>query len=229
MHCSICAELRNEPATRLGVAAGEPELRNAILATTSAYSLIPSVGPLVCGHSLLVPHAHLCSVVADAESSDWEQLTSIMKRLHELTAERDKNEHVILAFEHGAPGQEHHSLCSTVHGHLHLLPMQRFNARKILATLGGCELESFRLSTVHRLADYWDDYLLAFIWHPYEGVRENRIRSAQGMPSQYLRQLSAQQLGVDAWDWKLDPRRKVLWETLSLGFIPNRKIPTCVP
>lgn len=224
MNCSICAELSGQPATRLQAALGRNQVRNAVLFSTPEYSVIPSVGPLVVGHSLVVPHMHRCSVVAGASRAEWEEIEGLLAHSYRALVRSSDcvGRVVVLCFEHGSISDTaDHSLCSTQHGHLHLLPMSEFDAKRILKAFGG---EPIRVSpeAVQQRASVWQDYILAFLWDPKAGISNTGIHGSTGKASQYLRRLCGEQLGVDDWNWKIAPRTEVLERTIELGFQTNR-------
>ena len=74
------------------------------------------------------------------------------------------------------------------------------------------------------MAEGWESYILGF----YRGIdgrlHSGTIANGDGKPSQYMRMVCAQRLGLRTWDWKVDPRTKVIQQTLAIGFVPNQTV-----
>jgi hypothetical protein len=226
-YCPICAELNAEPGTRLSAALGDLSVRNAVLMDSAAFALIPSVGPLALGHSLLVTRTHQSSLFGSLTSVDYKQLQALITRFSATIANRIDSSLEILSFEHGAmstlPDKE---LCSTVHAHLHLVPMFDHVVSRIIKSVGGDSLDSLNLPTLSPIIEALTEYLLVFRVSPRGETSSPRIQDASQLPSQFMRRLVAEEMGIKNWNWKTSSDAFLLRETIGLGFQVNA---SCFP
>jgi len=163
-----------------------------------SFAVIPSLGPLVPGHSLLCPKAHLKSMagIPVSQFPEYRQLkrrlTSILQSVYQAP---------IHLFEHGCSEANGRVLCSTDHAHLHFVPV---NAD--VWTVLHEELAWTEIGTGGRgLSSYvkGSEYLY------YESPDSRSyiaVPLSKGFPSQYMRRAFARASGNRGhWNWKETP------------------------
>lgn len=206
--CSICSELNLGETGYLQRVL--PGVVNAILTVREKYAVIPSVGALVPGHSLVVPLLHRTALLAEAGEFDISELMPYFAGF--LRADQS-----LLAFEHGSLTEDSPAIrCGTSHAHLHVLPLHRALHN---AVLGAYPTSAVTLRELSSRARDLGDYVAAFTWNA-DGS-QGWIISSAGIASQFMRQRVAAAVGVSSWDWKEDPRPDVVRATVELGFQQN--------
>lgn len=220
-NCSICREVGGETGTRLSWALQDDALQNAVLAASRTFAIIPSVGPLVVGHSLLVTRHHRCSIFGEIASRQLREIEFLLDEFWPFALRLDDIMPGLLCFEHGAPGNLESKLCSTTHAHLHIVPLFGNKCDVVLESLDGKPLELIDAHALQIALQGLKEYVLAF--HVTRGgkLRHAKVIDAKNLPSQYMRLVVARQLGIDAWDWKAHPNSVLLRKTISLGFRLN--------
>jgi len=68
------------------------------------------------------------------------------------------------------------------------------------------------------------EYIVAFSLVPERKMVRGMMLDASHVPSQHLRRLVADQLGIASWDWKVNVNADLLRQTLALGFEVNKKV-----
>lgn len=203
--CALCDQIAGNPAGDLlyGVLGG-PYKRRIIL-ENAHFAVIPSIGPLAVGHVLLVPKTHLRRLadVPFALHSVYESFLTETVSLLEQTFVTP-----IHRFEHGSNTRATKIPCTVAHAHLHLLPAR--------LTLWGRLTEEYEWEQTARAALQravgTGEYLY---YESPEGRAGVVLERPGGFPSQYLRQLFAEQLGVAEWNWRKDARAHQLAETYA--------------
>jgi len=186
------------------------------------FAIIPSVGPLVLGHALVVTRQHSSNVLATLNQMEIDELRSICERCLGWSASRIP-EVRLLCFEHGSRCASQKSLCSTNHGHLHLLPLQESEVAAVLNAMGGRPFKISNFQEIDNVLSPLREYIAAFSLVPNQEAISGAVLDACDIPSQYLRKVVADQIGLDHWDWKLNLNAHLLRRTLALGFEINRR------
>lgn len=209
--CSICDELEGSVPNRLSpLLSGSP---NAILHETETLALIPSVGPLVRGHCLIVPKAHSCNLILSVEPSRMHELHFMLNSVRRCFSGRGNPKH-LFCFEHGKQTTEDgDTLCSTSHGHLHVLPLIQSQIGYVLERLSMSIPTRVPTNLFLKQIKEFQEYIAAFVWQ--DCPRSTGVMSAKGLPSQYLRKLIAEAVGIAQWDWKEDPRIEIIKDTIA--------------
>lgn len=197
--CWLCGQIAGHAERDLiaCMLPGRPYARR-VMAESDAFAVIPSLGPLAPGHSLLCPREHVRSfselpAAVDAECADL--TTSLRLRLAELYEAK------VHVFEHGMAAQGARTLCTVDHAHLHFVPL-----------LGAC---AARVPGDPR-------------WSPYDGSLDELRRAVAGreyvayqtpdgssrvlateegaLESQFMRKVLARAQGrPEHWDWRAEP------------------------
>lgn len=189
--CPLCSAVRDA-----GRCDKRPMIENTPLRQSERFLLIPCVGSLVAGQSIIVSREHFSSLTAMAEGAVAEYDEFVRRLLGE--------EDGWLEAEHGATDEDWAGACVT-HAHVHLIPgMARF-----------AEVFDGVLPELYR----GDRFQLPRAGVPYVflrgGLGQTRVFRADGLPSQMLRQAICASLGREDWDWRGLPRPHLLAETLE--------------
>jgi diadenosine tetraphosphate (Ap4A) HIT family hydrolase len=177
----------------------QPFLHNHRLFETPRFIVLPSVGPLVPGHVMVVSKEHcnsLSSMGADA-IREYEDLAGRLRTAPFL------DQDIPLEAEHGSTDDDKAGAC-VIHTHVHWLPgMGRF-------------LHEFR----SRLSTRPEDGLLELSNNggPYIYARagtERAVFQAHGLRSQTIRRILCELLDRDDTDWTQAPRLDWVEETVE--------------
>lgn len=170
---------------------------------TAHFAALPSLGPIVPGHTLLCTREHFKSfaeVGVLGENICGEmgmlslQLGRVLERIYGGSVHR---------FEHGSGRGSTRVLCTVEHAHIHLIP----TAVDLWSTLGRCqEWERIEVGAASLYARVRDgEYLY------YESPEGWAAIAMSGeFESQYLRRIVARAIGVpELWNWRANPRAEL--------------------
>ena len=203
--CSFCDELLGEPEPLHCVRMpGTP--RNRVLHQTRSWVVVPSIGPIVPGHILLVSTRHFESVLATSK----EDIKDLM-RLISLCSDRLSKIYgaTVALFEHGmAAGAHNLSGACMDHAHLHLAPCEAsfsgYTLSNIERWISAASILELHAAGIQR------PYLLVGSASASQEVHLHECYDP--IPSQYLRKVFANCVGKPAhWDWRDYPN--------SVGFL----------
>lgn len=160
-----------------------------IVLSSRSTNCIPSLGALVPGHMLMVPHRHATSISAMGDS-EFEDFLMVRRQLiSRLRATYGP----VFQFEHGTGGSTHGG-CGIDHAHLHVLPLTM--------TLSALST-SLKGMSVHRV-----DGISAIrtLVPPYLFIEDSEGASVAAhcptLPSQFMRRAINAARGESAWDWR---------------------------
>ena len=190
--CSLCVAVADAARSE------QPFLCNRKLIETREFVVLPSLGPLVPGHVMVVSKAHCASLAAMSEHAidEYESLAARLRRAPFL------RENDPLEAEHGSTADEKAGAC-VIHTHVHWLPgMGRF-------------LEEFK----QRLALRPEADLLEVGRNggPYIFARAGAAQAvfhARGLRSQTIRRILCDLMDRDDADWMQAPRLDWIEETV---------------
>ena len=204
VYCDFCKESYDLPSTFARRYIGFQESR--IVSVSDDFYIMPSLGPLVQDHALLVPRLHI-TASARLKPEALRELVSIAEKWTIRTLD---NKMLPLVFEHGTPSEDiRYGWCGICHCHLHLLAIQPHEAHDFYTKLEQFlrekeyEINVSDLSSwnnVNELAD--EAYLCARL-----GKEEPKVfRFGHGvqLESQLMRKFVASKVvagGVN-WDWR---------------------------
>src|SRR5688572_12186636 len=119
--CCLCSQIegRRENDLIARLLPDQPYARRILLESAS-FAVIPDVGALVPGYSLLCPKAHIRSFASldprlDAE---YETMKAELK-----AALRDRYGNGVVIFEHGMAASGGRVVCTVDHAHMHFVPL----------------------------------------------------------------------------------------------------------
>jgi ATP adenylyltransferase len=195
--CCLCAQIQGRAPNDL-IAALLPgrEYARRVMYESDAFALVPSLGPLAPGHSLLCPKTHVRSFAELPARLDAEFARAKAGLQAQLAALYDAEVHV---FEHGVAATGTRTLCTVDHAHMHLVPLPRGLADVAPAgSWASCEasLSDLRARVAGREYVYYET-----------AAGERRVRAGgDEIESQFMRKEIARRLGrPERWDWRADP------------------------
>jgi diadenosine tetraphosphate (Ap4A) HIT family hydrolase len=164
---------------------------------TKNFVAIPSLGPLVPGHTLLCPKAHIKNMACLPQEL-WVEFQNIKENLSNLLGSLFHSP--IHYFEHGSPPQSSRVLCTVDHAHLHLVPAD-VEVLDLLSQSVSWRTMQPSISSLQN-AVCADEYLY------YESPWSKAfIARGDSFESQYMRRVFAKALGcMDDWNWRTNPR-----------------------
>jgi diadenosine tetraphosphate (Ap4A) HIT family hydrolase len=198
--CCLCSQIAGDAKHDLiRRTIGDQMYVRRIPIETKQFVVIPSVGPLSRGHSLLCPRDHIKNIGQLPLVSERE-FAAIKSKLRKLLWR--VFEAPVHCFEHGSASATSRVLCTVDHAHLHFVP----SGVDVLHTLRSqgdwVEIRSSLDSLSATVGE--KEYL-------YYETPEGRSFVAKGGPagfeSQYLRRIFAAALHrLGDWDWRRDLR-----------------------
>jgi diadenosine tetraphosphate (Ap4A) HIT family hydrolase len=206
--CSFCDELLGE-AELLHCVRMPGTPKNRVLQQTRSWVVVPSIGPIVPGHILLVSTRHFESVLT-TNKQDIEDL----ERLISLCSERLTKIYgsTVALFEHGmAAGAQNLSGACIDHAHLHLVPCEAdfsgYALGKIerwISAASILELHDLGIQRPYLLVGSASDPQNVHLHECYDPI-----------PSQYLRKVFSVCVGKPAhWDWRDNPNSAGFLQTM---------------
>ncbi|MHB8149810.1 MAG: HIT family protein [Desulfobulbia bacterium] len=163
------------------------------------FAVIPSVGPLARGHSLLCPKFHIKSF-ALLPTEYRSEFAVIKSRLHSLLCRTF--EAPIHCFEHGSALASSKILCTVDHAHLHFVPAEVNLLDILLAEGEWLEIspDLANLSTAVGNMEY-------LYYEAPDGRAFVANASRLGFESQYMRRIFANVMHRSGdWNWRSDLR-----------------------
>lgn len=217
--CHICDELRQKPTSRFAELMRTQGILNATLVTTKSLAVLPSIGPLVSGHCIVTPLNHVNNVLVWAAHENV--LPEIARCLARISQAFLGPDDVLLIAEHGATTDKvWNNLCSTVHGHLHAVPLHRTIAEKVLQHLGVPNKSSTFGELAQTLQEH-EEYGVAAIFTNNGLITDARLIEKNALESQLIRKTIGSVAGISSWDWHSVPGEKILQHMLARDFKIN--------
>jgi diadenosine tetraphosphate (Ap4A) HIT family hydrolase len=198
--CCLCGQIagRQEDDLIARMLPGEPYVRRIMMESRS-FAVVPSLGPLVPGHCLLLPKSHVTSFARLAGELDAEY-QQVKAELKEGLRARFGSEATL--FEHGMDAAGDRVLCSVDHAHMHFLPLPHALEPAMAQRREEDWVEvDGRLGTL-RDASRGREYVY---YETQDGVRRLATRE-RPFESQYMRQVLAARVGrAERWNWREAP------------------------
>ncbi len=194
--CSFCSEITMDEENNLfnTMVSQYINMSHRFLYKTKNWLLIPALGSFIAGYLLIITEKHFLSIgsvptylLLELECL-LQTVDSLLKNIYKLST---------IAFEHGAVTDENLGGCCVNHTHLHILPYNGDILPDIID-------DGFEV----RKIDSFYDLKMQYLSHkPYIFYQNNHgikyIIEGKNIPSQYIRQILADKLGVlENWNWK---------------------------
>jgi diadenosine tetraphosphate (Ap4A) HIT family hydrolase len=163
----------------------------------------PSIGHFTPGYLLFVPLEHRSSF-ARLSSPTLRNAADYLTFTRLLVS--DLYGPPIVA-EHGSCGLSRPGVACCEHAHLHLIPMpDERHCDEVRAEYIARDAHYVELSSLNDLAKWGDDPYLYLSVRPGEHLLWPLSSSNETLfPSQFVRRVCSEILGVKEWDWRLDP------------------------
>ncbi len=169
---------------------------NTVLGCSENFLIVPALGPLVVGHVLAISTKHTAGLqyLSTEVQQSYEQLST---KLRKYCARLDDT---VLEAEHGAHDGSIRGPCIR-HTHVHILPG--------LGNAGRIFDRRSILEDVHRTSNSTGSYL----WINSGG--RGRIYDASRVIGQEIRRAVGDYLGIDDWDWAINPKARLIALTIE--------------
>lgn len=197
LSCDLCAAIVDSQNPE-----GQREPFNTPLAESARFVVLPSIGPLVPGHIMVVSREHYPNLASMGREAirEYEDLA---RHLSELPI---YDRATVLEAESGSVHGESAGGC-IIHTHIQWIPDFATHA----------DIFDAVLRLVHRGSSLED---LISAPQPYILVRaalsDLRVYSPEGLRSQAIRRALSARVGRDDWDWGAFPRWVWIEETLRM-------------
>ncbi len=186
--CPFCKEEQDRKANLIK--------KSRVIAETNDFIIFPTVGGFVENYQLIVPRKHI-NCFGQLKVNEWDELKEIImwqKKINEQYFNSGT-----LMFEHGALFSNNESGKSIVHANLHIFPSNT----SLMECMVEYNLFIQRIMDISQLSEFchkYESYL-------YYGDFDNKdyVITHQGLPSQFLRKVLADSLGISTWNWREFP------------------------
>ena len=201
-HCDFCDEFSGGAQNAFAVRY-QDSLADRTVLETNSFKVVPSLGQIVQGYLLVIPKTHCCAL-ADLPVESLEELDQL-KTL--LVSSMGPEYGTCALFEHGARA-EGSGGCGISHAHLHVIPLP--HAKDPLEKLQ-TSFPHERISKITGLGAIKPSCSYLY----YEDTCGNcHVFYPAFLPSQYMRRIVAESLGVESWDWRESSREESVSVTL---------------
>jgi diadenosine tetraphosphate (Ap4A) HIT family hydrolase len=202
--CDFCNEFSGRVENSFA-ARYRPDLQTRVLHSSKNFRVIPSLGQIVEGYLLIVPVKHY-TAMADMPPELHDDLLRLCLRVRSSLSQVYGP---ALFFEHGVRGTKAGG-CGVEHAHLHAVPFDA--VREPIHELKNNH--SFRviqsISEISQRVSPNSPYLY------YEETNGQAwVCETERIPSQYIRKLLAESIGIESWDWRISTREHALLSSIS--------------
>ena len=188
--------------------AASPHSYDEVLRATANYVVVPSLGALVPGWSLVIPRRPLLNF-RDLPVGDREDLLSLVS---DLAADLSGFGRPVYAFEHGSAQSGSIVGCGVEQAHLHVVPLPFDLVRAVEADTSAhvtwTRTAAIPLAELPAVADY------VVVWRVDDGA--GVVGALRRPVSQWVRRVIARELGVEAeWDYRTNPQMMNIKRTVD--------------
>jgi diadenosine tetraphosphate (Ap4A) HIT family hydrolase len=181
-----------------------PVLRCRIMSSSDNFNVLPTLGQIVEGHTLIAPKAHY-TAAADFPAQLLPELKSVVDLVQSgIAATYGRS----IVFEHGMRGCSPGG-CGVTHAHIHVLPLTPTNDPIDLIKA------AYSFKTICDLGQIADTNTNTPYLYYEDTSSTKYIFEADSLPSQYVRQLLARSVGSRDWDWRNFPQESSLFSTIG--------------
>ena len=195
--CPFCQEIFNRCSNAIG--------KNRIIAETDTFVIFPTIGGFVDNYQLIVPKNHI-NCFGELNANEWKELKQIIEWQRHINNYYFNSGTSI--FEHGALLPNNESGKSIVHAHLHIFP----NNKSLLNIIKWYNFLIERISDITDLTEFCHRYMSYLYYCDVD--EKNYVIIHKGIPSQFLRKVLADSMGVKDWNWRKSPYIDKLEECL---------------
>lgn len=172
-----------------------------VVAESQNFFVFPSLGQLVEGYLLICSQEHFLGL-SQIHEEHFQELENVKESVRQLLS-REYREPIF--FEHGCIEETKKAGCCVAHAHLHAIPLETDILPYIQKNFHGRKINS-----LYELRQQKGS--LGYFYYENQRKEQYIFELNERVPSQYLRQVIAAQVGVpENWDWRAFPfRDKVL-------------------
>jgi len=201
LNCCFCNEFQNyEVAEEIK---NRYSITNRILFSNDKFVVLPSVSPIVEDHLLILPKKHI-NTMKQLENDEQEQLLLLVKNIMRLL---NKDYYI---FEHGA-FPVNGNTCGVDHAHIHILPLEKTISKAIIKSINKIYTSMLYMDFIMALMDEKDMPYLSF----GNDIHEMYMCNNAIFPSQFMRKLLCNELGINDWNWRSFTNEHFLNATIS--------------
>lgn len=207
--CPFCDEFQGTKIP-LHTLLTQGEIKSRILLNVGNWKVVPTIGPLVPGHIMLLPNEHNYSIINSLPDNAQDFIILLEKCASKLKAIYQKD---ILIFEHGVTERNSRKCSGCIeHAHIHLLPGPISFISTMLSKFNDWNYQNTLLDFVPSISEY--PYLMIGVLHPKPSFWVRKC--VNNLPSQFLRKIMAQELNEEImWDWRKYPRTDFFNKTIK--------------
>jgi diadenosine tetraphosphate (Ap4A) HIT family hydrolase len=203
IQCDFCEELSGSSRNSFGqIYNGDPESR--VLFGSEQFAVMPSLGQIIEGYLLIVPRRHW-KAIGDLSAADVNELAVALHRVGEVLI---KEYGPFVLFEHGTRSESVGG-CGIYHAHLHATPLGTISDPVAALKLKFPYEELSELAEINDRTAGLSSYLF---YRDSDG--RFYIFNTGPLPSQYMRQLIAEAMGEQVWNWRAAGREDRLLATM---------------
>ncbi|MEY8849697.1 HIT family protein [Psychroserpens sp. XS_ASV72] len=197
--CYICGQIEGKQENDLiSINLGEVEYIRRIIAENKLFALIPSLGALNRGHSLICPKFHYRSIaeIPDVQFHEYEEFVNhvslVLKNLYKKP---------IHFFEHGSNPNSDEINCTVDHAHLHVIPADVKIDFNLLNNVYKWE----KVNSHEDFKELVKDKEYLYYRSPNDELYFS-VAQSHKFESQYMRKVFANLLDrSDDWNWRDNP------------------------
>ena len=185
----------------------QKNLGSRIINKTDHFLAFPSLGPLREGHVLIAPKEHIIGMSGIPEAQ-YDELEEIFKDIKTKIAEEYGNP---IFFEHGDISMKKRAGSCIQHAHFHGVPANIAVVDYLNRHFKGKEIN--QLAELQKQTSTRTNKQEPYLFLEEKG-RRYVFSVTEVLPSQYLRQVVAVQLGTPTrWDWRTSPNLEEMLRT----------------
>lgn len=205
INCPFCEEQKDPKNSIFG--------RDRIIAETDSFIVFPTTGGFVDNYQLIVPKVHI-NCFGELSIEQLKELKEIIKWQKDINKEYFNMSSSM--FEHGALNPSNESGKSIVHAHLHIFP----NNNTLFDEINKYGFGIMSINDISDLQTICREYEKYLYYCDVDG--KNYIMTHEGIPSQFLRKVLADSLGIATWNWREAPYLDAIEK--SLDFYENESL-----
>jgi diadenosine tetraphosphate (Ap4A) HIT family hydrolase len=176
----------------------EYQLKKNVLYESGNFFVVPTIGQMgIDGYVLLCSKEHHIGM-GDIPKEHTSELESVLGRIKKVISETYGSE--VLVFEHGPRLGCHKGGGCLDHGHLHIIPTSIDIMEFLQKMFKPEEIQDFS-----RLREIYEAQRSSYMFVETQDNKRYVIEVEFPIPSQYLRQVLASNMGIKEWDWRVNP------------------------
>jgi histidine triad (HIT) family protein len=178
------------------------QIENTILYENSHFIIIPAVGPLFSGHTLIVSKKHYNSI-AQMPSKAIDECISLMNHITKQSQDIFSN---LIFSEHGSCSENESGGACVIHAHVQCIPMPNGHSLNNIDEFV-LEVPILEFSEIRQRDK------------PYLYINtggSSKFYLSEMVPSQLIRKVIYENNGRTDWDWKSDKKLDMIERTIEL-------------